>query len=451
MARILSVTAGVKSHLYSHLALAHRLRAGGHEPAIASPDASVGTDVEAAGIRFVRLAPERGRWHPAPYLPGFRGWLDGGRYATERRETLLSGAGLPQALTAFDPDLVIVDTELHEHIVIALCSGRATATIEFHLSPRQRRGVPRLSHFLVPDDSLAARLRAALHWRRTRAQRAAGRLLRRVANRGADKHSTLHALARQCGRDFGALADTRGWQVYTFPGLPCLRATVPDMDFRPARPAPNEYFIGPLILDSEFRNYDAAVERAVESFIDAQPAGRPLVLLSFGSILNSPEHIRAAIDAVTDRPVTLLVSAGGDADRLRSAGLPPNVFVTRWLPLKALLPRARLMITHGGVATIHESIAAGVPLLVYSMGVMDMHGNAARVHGKALGIAGEPGELASRMWHNIETLLNEDRYRVNCKAMAETFARYASRERVLDAIENCRRGGDIAAGPAGSD
>jgi UDP:flavonoid glycosyltransferase YjiC (YdhE family) len=164
-------------------------------------------------------------------------------------------------------------------------------------------------------------------------------------------------------------------------------------------------------------------------------------MLSLGSILTSKKIIRLAIEAVTGKPVTLLVSAGPHHSRSGKEDTPNNVFIDGWLPLAQLLPRVSVMISHGGVATIHECIDSQVPLLIYSLNVMDMNGNAARVHGKGLGIAGGANDSAAEMWDHIELLLTDPSFKENCGKMAAQFRRYGTEEHIGAALSACIAGG----------
>ena len=425
MARLLSITVGIKSHLYSHLAAARQTRRMGHIPAIASPNAGIRSDVEHAGVEFIPLRPAEGTWRSAPYRGGIRGWLGGHDFVAERRKAILSGAGVPQAAERFGPDLTIIDSELHEHILVSHLSGCPTASIEFHLSTSRKPNVPVLSQFYLPEDTLISKLRCNLDWQHMLARRRLGRMLRKWTTFGLDKHSTLEALAQRSGVRLHDLVDTGQWQYYAFPGIPCLRATVPQMDFAPEAARENEWFVGPLILEAKHRLYcDDSLQRCV-GFLDSRPAEDPFIILSLGSIITSRRVIRDAIAAVKGKPVSLIISTGTEKDTTLTPNLPGNVLAEPWLPLKELLPRAQVMIGHGGVATIHECIDAHVPLLLYSLGTMDMNGNVARVHAKGLGIAGSENDSADDMWRHIERLLTEEHFRDRCRDMAETFKRYS--------------------------
>jgi len=67
-------------------------------------------------------------------------------------------------------------------------------------------------------------------------------------------------------------------------------------------------------------------------------------------------------------------------------GLPPTIFVAAYAPFSALLPHASAFVHHGGIGTIAQSLAAGVPQLVVDM-ALDQHDNAERLERLGAGLS----------------------------------------------------------------
>ena len=78
------------------------------------------------------------------------------------------------------------------------------------------------------------------------------------------------------------------------------------------------------------------------------------------------------IAALAEEPVDVLVSAGvpehATGRRLVSANtlgeLPSNVAFRDFVPGREVLARASLHITHGGCNSVHETLLAGVPMVL---------------------------------------------------------------------------------------
>ena len=93
---------------------------------------------------------------------------------------------------------------------------------------------------------------------------------------------------------------------------------------------------------------------------ESLPAGRPLVYVSFGSqIWYQPEVFRVVAAAARPLGVTVVLNAGG----LAAEAWPSHVVAVPYAPQLDLLPRASLLVTHGGANSVMEALSFGVPVL----------------------------------------------------------------------------------------
>jgi rhamnosyltransferase subunit B len=74
--------------------------------------------------------------------------------------------------------------------------------------------------------------------------------------------------------------------------------------------------------------------------------------------------------------------------------LPPSIFVSAYAPFSLLLPRAAVMVHHGGIGTVAQCFAAGIPQLVVHMS-LDQPDNAARVKRLGVGLSIGIGRLTA--------------------------------------------------------
>jgi MGT family glycosyltransferase len=147
---------------------------------------------------------------------------------------------------------------------------------------------------------------------------------------------------------------------------------------------------------------------------------RPLVVVSFSTRYAATQVVQRLVAAVAKLRVHGLVTLG-PALRPEDLRLPPNVVARRFVPHAAVLPRARLVITHAGLGTVMAALAHGTPLLCIPL-KNDQFENAARV------VAARAGRTLSRhatrrsLRRAILHVLNEPRFGEGAQRMAEAIA-----------------------------
>jgi UDP:flavonoid glycosyltransferase YjiC (YdhE family) len=119
----------------------------------------------------------------------------------------------------------------------------------------------------------------------------------------------------------------------------------------------------------------------------------PLVYVSFGSVAADshlpfyPALYRAAIEALAELPVRVLVTTGSPRE-IAALGPPAsNVRVESWVAQDAVLPFADVVVGHGGFGTTLGALAHGVPIVGVPLFSGDQHVNAAAVARAGAGIA----------------------------------------------------------------
>jgi len=89
---------------------------------------------------------------------------------------------------------------------------------------------------------------------------------------------------------------------------------------------------------------------------------RPLVLMSLGSqIYHQPRMFEVVAEASRGQPWQLVLAMG---ELAHTWAAPQDVRVVAYAPQLALLPRTRVLVTHGGANSVMEGLAHGVPMLV---------------------------------------------------------------------------------------
>jgi MGT family glycosyltransferase len=192
--------------------------------------------------------------------------------------------------------------------------------------------------------------------------------LRRRTNRGA--LTDLNEARRHIGlTPVGSASDqlARVARVLVF--------TSAAFDPPPAVVPPNVRYVGPQ-LDDLWRQR-----------LDLSWPGRdrePLVVVSFSTRFPAGPLGQRVLDALATLPVRGLLTLGSPALAPEDLRVPANVLVRSFVPHRAVLPHAQLVITHAGLGTVMAALAHGVPLVCIPL-KNDQYENAARVRASGAG------------------------------------------------------------------
>ncbi len=153
---------------------------------------------------------------------------------------------------------------------------------------------------------------------------------------------------------------------------------------------------------------------------------RPLVYATLGTVFNRrPRLWRAIVAALAELPVDAVCTVGSDLDprTLFPTGTPRNVRVARYLPATRLLPRAAVVVTHGGFSTVMGALRYGVPVLVLPLGA-DHFLNARRCRYLGVGHAIDPETATPRRLRTaVAALLADTTCRAHLRALQRTEQR----------------------------
>ncbi len=197
-----------------------------------------------------------------------------------------------------------------------------------------------------------------------------------------------------------------------------------EFDF-PRRIKPHQFYVGGFPdLERSDPNYDLAFRARFAPLRAQRAAGRPLVYCALGSIAwryaGAVDFLARLVHAAEGQRWNLLLATGSDFDARTFHPLPANVTLCQRVPQVEVLRAADVMVTHGGMNSIKECIALGVPMLVYPGGSdIDQGGNSARVIYHGLGQRGRMRrDSVARIRAAIDQLLGDPRFRRDVAAMS---------------------------------
>ncbi len=403
MAKILIATSGLTGIANASLALAVRLRDAGHSVTCASP-LPVPEPVSAQRLPYLQLAPVN--FNPAPRVRAASG-LGGKLIARLQRwsaraariEAGIAALGMEQfrqLLAREQPDLLLLDCELHEHIITAVSGGVRVALLSPFLNHWRSPSLPPLQSAIIPGQGIAgSKVGLTLAWWRVHLQR--WWFQRRVALRNGfcERRAVLLAYARQAGFN-PHYFDRYSWvTVLSYRQLPVLSSNTFALEFPHVPPAHLRY-IGAMVRSSDMEPAPAPeLAHTLETlFARRSQQGGALLYCNLSSMQSEDQaFVQALVQAVSTREDWhLLLGLGGRA--MDIGRLPANVHAFSWLPQLQVLQHADCAIMHGGVNSINECIAARVPMLVCAGEHYDQPGCAARVQYHGIGLCA-PRQRAS--------------------------------------------------------
>jgi UDP:flavonoid glycosyltransferase YjiC (YdhE family) len=404
MATILAYTSPAKGHLFPAAAILVELHRRGHHIVLrtlaSEVDAmrSLGFDTLALDERIAAIeAPIE---VPKGVVAALRESI-----RTFVRRAPYEIADLRAAIDRHQPDVVMVDVNawggLAEAERWAGQTGGGFAELSPYTPAIPSRDTPPFGPGLPPARGPLGRIR--------------DRILRPVVF-GTLERAVLPAL-NEVRRPLG-LSDVRGARdMFTRAGL-MLITTVEPFEYPRSDWPEQTVLIGPC-------EWEPPV---------AEPAwlagvGEPIVLVTTSSEAQDDARlVQVALDALAGEPLHVVATL--PAGIRQSYRIPANAHVEEFIPHSAVLGRAAVAVTHGGMGATQKALARGVPVCVVPFG-RDQHEVAQRVRASGAGTALRPSRLTPAALR---------------AAILEAANRTAAAQRVRDAF--AAAGGPVAAADA---
>lgn len=448
MAKIICMTSGLTGILYASFELVHRLEATGHEVVYACPRA-VGEQVKANAITYIQL-PET-NFSPAPELPIFSGsliklkrlWYKW-RFRQNRQQAATDALGM-QHFKSFlkdqNPDLVIIDVELHEHLITCISEKVRTLLLSQWFSLWNRPGLPPIVEDIIPRQGWkGSTLGIRWAWQQIKWKRWWMFAKQNFRSAGTDRRSILKKYAKNVGFPLRYIPENYWPGPFTYHELPLISMTLEEMEF-PHNARPHLHYVGPMIAEN--RNdksvHQQTAQRLQAIYTEQSTTNKALICCTVSSFkAGDPDFLKRLITAVAQQQQWILIIGLGSKLKAQALGnLPANVHAFTWIPQTDVLARAACSINHGGIHTINECIHFQVPMLIYSGKRSDQDGCAARVQYHGLGImADKDRDDSASMTKKIQLLLEDQQYRNRIKEMHQHYNAYRKEKKLSVFVNN---------------
>ena len=212
----------------------------------------------------------------------------------------------------------------------------------------------------------------------------------------------------------------------------------------PVSPTARVTHIGPIV----WQRGNAELPPWVASLNSNQPlvwvySGNPRYAGTAGSTAcDSIVVIRAAIAALADAPLHVVLTTGYQDVPAEIGALPANFHHAAYLPGRAMAERSQLMVHHGGHSSVMQSLAAGVPSVIIPT-MTERESNARRLVALGAGEIVLPIETAdgekqidvASFSGAVHRVLNEPTCRASARRVADSMKRFGGAEEAAHRIE----------------
>jgi len=343
--RVIVATIGWTGHAFPAIALARELDARGHEVTVESFERWRST-VEGLGLGFIA----------APEQLSFAGT---GRSAAPGPPTLAQAArDLAGVLADLRADVVVSDLFTLAPALAAEVAGARRVSLIPHPYPAHEPGLPFYPLGLLPPRTPLG----MLAWRAT--WPAIGTRLPNTRLR--EVRAALDLTRAELG-----LGPQRDYDGQISEQL-ALVATFPQLEY-PRRWPAHVHVTGPMPFELPHGEVEP-------------PRGEDPLVVVASSTERDPELglVRSVLEALEREPVRVLATTNRPGGEW-AAPVPANATVVDWLSYAQVMPRASLVVCHGGHGTIARALGEGVPVLVCPP-AGDMAENGARVSWAGAGL-----------------------------------------------------------------
>ena len=206
--------------------------------------------------------------------------------------------------------------------------------------------------------------------------------------------------------------------------------------FFPAWFAPPQSDWPPNTHQVGFPLWDAAgtvhAEPGLREYLEG---GAPPVLFTPGSAASTMQrYFRESVEAVRRLGVRAMLVTNFPEQLPRD--LPSGMRAFGYLPFSDVLPHAALMVYHGGIGTLAQTVKAGIPHLVVPS-AHDQFDNGWRIGQLGLGrCVPQTRYSAARAAREFDAILHDTRMRERCREWAARMDSSAALARACDLIES---------------
>ncbi|AMQ00401.1 hypothetical protein AY601_3536 [Pedobacter cryoconitis] len=344
---------------------------------------------------------------------------------------------LNTAVDTIKPNVIIADTFAGTDFLLLYQKIRMLRIkffyLETMLSSIGSANHPYLNSRSMPDQKISVRFEHFL--------RVASKNMRQIFDKilylGQDEYSVLNRKIKAEGLPAHYQIDKSNFFDIIFKNIPSLLTSPIELEYFKIPQYENHHYLG-LFVDKS--RVDMCIDDRLKAIVSKE---RPVIYISFGTVFG--EHRSRDIFSLMKK-LNAVAAQLPDFDFIFSLGKKKweeehlkqlsNIHIFSYVPQLWMLENSKVFITHGGLNSVKESIAIGIPLLVYPVDI-DQIGNARKIMTKKIGLYGELKKDSVKMIKNkIERLLGTNDYRNNMEIIRFNIDnKYNEEELILNLID----------------
>ena len=174
---------------------------------------------------------------------------------------------------------------------------------------------------------------------------------------------------------------------------------------------------------------------SIAETVSSAESDKPLIFASLGTLQGHRYSLFRTIARASRRVgARLLIAHCGGLSARQAASLNmPDVEIVDFTCQPTALRQARIAITHGGLNTVMDAIAAGTPLLTIPLG-FDQPGVAARVVYRGIGRRASRFSCSAALSSHLDELLTNQRYAGRQRELRQQLDRAGGASRAADIV-----------------
>lgn len=341
---------------------------------------------------------------------------------------------LSEQLYDLAPNLIILDADLEVYITFLSTFNIQTVLLNFFVPFRKERNMPPFTSIWIPRKSIVSAIYVEILWLRYFMSPSYFR-----------RFLIFKARRKQISVYFKIPDHLKADYKRIFPGFKNIiniHTCSSEFNFKHKTVSARNLYMGHAVSSNR-------IEQATENEFSlkwnkilSQNHGNDdhkIIFCAFGGF--SHFHLKECmrfyhllISLFQKTPFWTLVLALGNRLDPNEFQYSENILLVKTAPQLQILEQADVMITHGGMNSINESIATGVPMLVYPLNHRgDQPGNSARIEFHKIGIRGDiRNEDEFSLLHKLMELVSDVRYKDSVRALMEDVISRNPLEQTLD-------------------